>query len=139
MLKSKWNAGGDVPNEQGFSHFPGNTNTLVFKLQEYVENLERTQGVMPQFVNPKYADEARTKFKAPTRLESMMQDYPKLLTAKDSVGFTVYDSWYCFSPVKNNLTDGAACVKRGLPSNSASGAEYDYYNWSNNVLEKLGV
>jgi hypothetical protein len=30
-------------------------------------------------------------------------------------------------------------VKRGLPSNSASGAEYDYYNWSNNVLEKLGV
>ena len=62
-----------------------------------------------------------------------------MLTTKDSVGFTVYDTWYCFSPVKNNLVDAAACMKRGLPPNSASGAEYDYYNWSNNILEKIGV
>jgi UDP-sugar pyrophosphorylase len=42
MLKSKWNDKGDIPNEKGFSHFPGNTNTLLFKLDSYVENLERT-------------------------------------------------------------------------------------------------
>ena len=47
LLKSKWNAGGDIPNDNGFSYFPGNTNTLLFKLEEYVDNLERTQGVMP--------------------------------------------------------------------------------------------
>ena len=53
-------------------------------------NLEISSGVIPEFVNPKYSDETRTKFKAPTRLECMMQDYPKLLTSKNQVGFTSY-------------------------------------------------
>ena len=72
LLRQKWNKDGDVPNHEGYSQFPGNTNTLVFKIPEYVENLTRTGGVIPEFVNPKYADEARTTFKAPTRLECMM-------------------------------------------------------------------
>ena len=138
-MKAKWEKGGDVANEQGFSYFPGNTNTLLFKLPEYVANLELTKGVIPEFVNPKYADEERNKFKAPTRLECMMQDYPKLLSSKGAVGFTSYDTWYCFSPAKNNLVDAAACVKKGLPSYGASQAEYEFYNWTNNVLEKAGV
>lgn len=71
-MKEKWNKNGDVPNEEGYSSFPGNTNTLVFKIEEYVDNLDKTKGVIPEFVNPKYADESRTKFKAPTRLECMM-------------------------------------------------------------------
>lgn len=79
LLREKWNPAGDVPSESGYSMFPGNTNTLLFRIPEYLQNLERTGGVIPEFVNPKYADEARTKFKAPTRLECMMQDYPKLL------------------------------------------------------------
>ena len=37
------------------------------------------QGIIPEFVNPKYADESKTTFKSPTRLECMMQDYAKLL------------------------------------------------------------
>ena len=72
LLRQKWNKDGDVPNDEGYSQFPGNTNTLVFKIPEYVENLTRTGGVIPEFVNPKYADEARNTFKAPTRLECMM-------------------------------------------------------------------
>jgi len=79
LLKSKWNKDGDVPNKDGFSAFPGNTNTLVFKIPEYCSNLEKTGGVIPEFVNPKYADAERSIFKSPTRLECMMQDYPKLL------------------------------------------------------------
>lgn len=46
--------------------------------------------MIPEFVNPKYADETRTLFKSPTRLECMMQDYPKLLSSKGEVGFTSY-------------------------------------------------
>ena len=90
LLREKWNAAGDIPNDKGYSHFPGNTNTLIFKLPEYVANLERTKGVIPEFVNPKYADSERNKFKAPTRLECMMQDYPRLLSSKGAVGFTTY-------------------------------------------------
>lgn len=138
LLKAKWNKDGDVANSKGYSHFPGNTNTLVFKLAEYVANLERTKGVIPEFVNPKYADEARNKFKAPTRLECMMQEYPKLLTAKGAVGFTTYDTWYSFSPVKNNIKDAAVLSGKNMPSFGGAQGEYDFYHWSNKVLAQIG-
>lgn len=140
LLKAKWDKGSDVPNEQGLSYFPGNTNTLIFKIPEYVQTLEKTKGVIPEFVNPKYADESRTVFKAPTRLECMMQDYPKLLTNKGTVGFTTYDAWFCFSPVKNKHEDACKLYERGLSSHGAAQAEWDYYNWTNKVLsEQVGV
>jgi UDP-sugar pyrophosphorylase len=44
---------------------------------------------MPEFVNPKYADKEKTVFKKPTRLECMMQEYPKVLPkggSEDRVG-----------------------------------------------------
>lgn len=73
LLRSKWNPGGDVCSAlHPYSHFPGNTNTLVFHLPEYVANLTKTGGVIPEFINPKYANEERTTFKSPTRLECMM-------------------------------------------------------------------
>ena len=100
-------------------------------------NLERTKGVIPEFVNPKYADEARNKFKAPTRLECMMQDYPKLLSAKGAVGFTTYDTWFSFSPVKNNVKDAAALAAKGMPSFGAAAGEYDFYQWSARLLEQV--
>jgi UDP-sugar pyrophosphorylase len=56
----------------------GNINQLIFRLGPYVSNLEKSHGVMGEFVNPKYADAAKTVFKKPTRLECMMQDYPKV-------------------------------------------------------------
>ena len=62
LLKEKWNPLGDVKNDIGYSHFPGNTNTLVFKIPEYYENLKKTGGVIPEFVNPKYKDDTKTTF-----------------------------------------------------------------------------
>lgn len=138
-MKSKWNENGDISNDQGYSHFPGNINTLVFKIPEYVTNLEKTGGIIPEFVNPKYANSERTIFKAPTRLECMMQDYPKLLSDTSKVGFTSYPTWYCFSPAKNNMKDSITCQSKGLPSFGAAQAEYDFYQWHNNVLKLLNV
>jgi hypothetical protein len=43
---------------------------------------------VPEFVNPKYADVSRTTFKSPTRLECMMQDFPRYFNS-NSVGFTM--------------------------------------------------
>jgi len=140
LLKAKWNPLGDVANDQGYSHFPGNTNTLVFKIPEYCESLRGSGGIIPEFVNPKYGNAERTVFKAPTRLECMMQDYPKLLqSVGNSVGFTMYDTWFCFSPAKNNVNDALACFNRGLPSFGAAQAEFDFYNWTNKMLRLAGV
>ena len=41
-------------------------------IPEYVVTLEKSRGVIPEFVNPKYANAEKTVFKSPTRLECMM-------------------------------------------------------------------
>jgi len=80
----------------GYSPFPGNTNCFCISLSDYVSNLKRTNGIVPEFVNPKYQDETRTKFKKPTRLECMMQDYPMLLPKDAEVTFCVLPRWFSY-------------------------------------------
>jgi len=82
---------------------------------------------MPEFVNPKFADETKTKFKALTRLECIMQDFPKLFGKDAKVGFTRFDRWFCFTAVKNNIKDAAAKAKGKLPPECSSSAESDFY------------
>lgn len=121
---------GDTNNEKtGFSPFPGNINQLLFRIKEYNEVLERTKGVMPDFVNPKYSDAEKTIFKKPTRLECMMQDFPTVLNADEckKVGFTQVAAELCFSPVKNSVADGAALQEKGSPAGSALTGEADQY------------
>ena len=90
----------------------GNINQLVVKLESYVATLQRTQGVMEEFVNPKYADATKTAFKKPTRLECMMQDYAKVLPSGSSnIGFTTSASWIGYSPAKNSISEGVAKLK----------------------------
>jgi UDP-sugar pyrophosphorylase len=79
LLRSSGFPDGDVNDVTGFSPFPGNINQLLFHLQNYSEVLERTKGIMPEFVNPKYKDATKTFFKKPARLECMMQDFPTVL------------------------------------------------------------
>eukprot|EP01065_Artemidia_motanka_P037777 TRINITY_DN4666_c0_g1_i1.p1 TRINITY_DN4666_c0_g1~~TRINITY_DN4666_c0_g1_i1.p1 ORF type:complete len:786 (+),score=257.04 TRINITY_DN4666_c0_g1_i1:60-2360(+) len=129
---------GDVADETGCSPFPGNTNSLVFRLPEYLATLERTQGMMPEFVNPKYKDAAKTEFKKPTRLECMMQDYPHVLGPDAKVGFTTFDRWFGFSPVKNNVADAVAKAADGLDPNCASSGEADVYHMQAERLRAVG-
>ena len=73
LLRATGHPDGDVNDATGFSPFPGNINQLLFRLDAYVKVLERTKGVMPEFVNPKYKDAGKTVLKKPTRVECMMQ------------------------------------------------------------------
>ena len=67
----------DVPNDKNlFYNFPGNLNVIVFKLKPYLNIIEEMKGLVPEFVNPKYEDKTRTKFKHPTRLNYLMKDIP---------------------------------------------------------------
>ena len=59
---------------------------LIVALPPYLEALEASAGIVPEFVNPKYSDASRTSFKSPTRLECMMQDYAWLLPHGAKVG-----------------------------------------------------
>jgi len=111
----------------------------VFKIPEYCENLDKTGGVIPEFVNPKYANAEKTVFKSPTRLECMMQDYPKLLSSSGEVGYTMYETWYCFSPAKSNIEAAATNFAKGMPTYGAAEAEYNFYEWTNRMLSIAGV
>jgi len=127
------------PQTAEFSPFPGNTNTLLFKLDDYVEALNQTGGHMPEFVNPKYADSTKTKFKSPTRLECMMQDFGKMFPRSKKVGFTQYERWLCFSAVKNNIEEAAAKSSQGMHPWSAGSGECDYYFCNNMLLRLAGA
>lgn len=140
LLRAAPGGQGDVADASGYSPYPGNINVLVFGLPTYVKTLEATGGAVPEFINPKYTDERRQSFKTPTRLECMMQDFPRLLT-NGRVGFTLFERSVCFSPAKNSLADAAARQSKQppLPAESASTAEADVYAFHRRVLELSGA
>jgi UDP-sugar pyrophosphorylase len=131
---------GDVNDvTTGLSPYPGNINTLLFRLDPYLRTIRRTGGIMGEFVNPKYADEQKLKFKKPTRLECMMQDYPKVLPPGARVGFTSAPAWLVYSPCKNNTADAAASVAAGVPAGCALTAESDQLHVHAELLSLLGA
>ena len=138
LLREKYNKEGDVANKDGISDFPGNINVIVFKLDTYIKALEETKGLIPEFVNPKYTDETRTKFKSPTRLECLMQDLPKLLKSGENVGFTSYERWFCFSACKNNLKDACNKLKKNQTPESAFSVEQDVFIFNRKIMELIG-
>lgn len=138
LLKST-PTGGDVADKSGFSPYPGNINVLLMELSSYQAALARTGGVMPEFVNPKYADPEKMKFKKPTRLECMMQEFPRLLGPSDKAGFTQMDRFMCFTCVKNSFDEAIAKVKAGQPADTALSCEADVYNSNVKLLQLAGV
>lgn len=130
---------GDVDGPDGYSPYPGNTNELIFSLSDYAAELRRTQGQVPEFINPKYTDDTRTKFKCPTRLECMMQDYPKGLDSTASVGFTRYPLDFGYFPCKNDIQTAARLSAGGSPPHGAASAEAAVYRAYCSMLALSGV
>jgi len=139
LLRETVNPAGDVAEPNGFSRFPGNINLLVVRLVPYLRVLESSGGVIAEFVNPKFANASRTKFKKPARLETLMQDLPKSFVSSEKVGVTIFDRVWCFSACKNNLVDAAAKVVKNGPAESASSAENDFYLAGRMKLRAAGM
>ncbi|KAG2665872.1 hypothetical protein I3843_15G026000 [Carya illinoinensis] len=138
LLRATGHDDGDVNDETGYSPFPGNINQLILELDPYIEELTKTGGAIKEFVNPKYKDASKTSFKSSTRLECMMQDYPKTLPPTARVGFTVLDAWLAYAPVKNNPED-AAKVPKGNPYHSATSGEMAIYRANSLILKTAGA
>lgn len=123
----------------------GNANNIVIEMGAYERTLRgEDQGVVIEFVNPKYKDDSRTEFKKPTRLECMMQDIPKLfqkeMGSEAKIGFTMFDRWFTFSPAKNSLEAGVEDVsKGGKAPGTMSSAESDKYVQNQRKLKMAGV
>eukprot|EP00811_Abedinium_folium_P037301 NODE_9929_length_1390_cov_3.560570.p1 GENE.NODE_9929_length_1390_cov_3.560570~~NODE_9929_length_1390_cov_3.560570.p1 ORF type:complete len:303 (-),score=57.83 NODE_9929_length_1390_cov_3.560570:245-1153(-) len=98
------------------------------------ECLEATGGIVPEFVNPKWADSTKTKFKSATRLECMMQDFPRLCSPEDAIGFTLFARELCFTCVKNNIIDAA----KKNPPDCALSAEAAIYDCNARLLAAAG-
>ena len=94
---------------------------------------------MPEFVNPKYADDTKTVFKSPARLECMMQDYPLLLNDFSKVSFTQFDRLFSFSATKNSIEAAVNAVAYGIPPWTAGSNEVDFYRCNQTLLELGGA
>ena len=139
LLRSTVNPNGDVADDTGFSPYPGNINVLLFNIPTYASVLEETGGAIPEFVNPKYKEGSRTEFKKPTRLECMMQEFPKLFKPEHQVGFTQMERWMSFSAVKNNPKDALAKFNKTGFAESACAGEADFYRTNRKLLNSFGV
>ena len=137
LFKEKYNGIGDIPNKDGFCDFPGNLNVLVFDLKPYLNVLSETKGLVPEFVNPKYVDETRKKFKAPTRLETLMQDVPKLVKNNETVGNTYFDRWFCFSACKNNIHDACERLRKKESGESAFTVEREIFKYNEIIMKDI--
>ena len=76
-----------------------------------------------------------TEYLQPTRLESMMQDYPKLMRVyRESLKITnshliiTYPREIAWSPVKNSLSRGRELEKKTGHAESAASGEHDLLN-----------
>mmetsp|Transcript_16288 Transcript_16288/g.23203 ORF Transcript_16288/g.23203 Transcript_16288/m.23203 type:complete len:764 (-) Transcript_16288:134-2425(-) len=146
LLRTQGDCKGDVPDPNtGYSPFPGNANNLVIEMESYAKTLSgEDEGVVVEFVNPKYKDDTRTDFKKPTRLECMMQDIPKLfqkeMGQEANIGFTTFDRWFTFSPAKNSLESGIEAVQKGSTApGTMSSAESDKYIQNQRKLKHAGM
>jgi UDP-sugar pyrophosphorylase len=146
LLKEQGDCKGDVADPKtGFSPYPGNANNIVISLDAYAKTLRgEDQGVVVEFVNPKYKDATRTDFKKATRLECMMQDIPKLfqkeMGSNVNIGFTMFDRWFTFSPAKNSLESGIEAVAAGsIAPGTMSSAESDKYIQNQRKLKHAGM
>mmetsp|Transcript_22501 Transcript_22501/g.31562 ORF Transcript_22501/g.31562 Transcript_22501/m.31562 type:complete len:709 (-) Transcript_22501:250-2376(-) len=145
LLSTQGDCKGDVADETGYSPYPGNANNLVIEMGAYAKTLRgEDQGVVLEFVNPKYKDDTRTDFKKPTRLECMMQDIPKLfqkeMGSAANIGFTTFDRWFTFSPAKNSLESGIEAVAGGNTApGTMSSAESDKYIQNQRKLKFAGM
>ena len=137
LFKEKYNGKGDIPNKEGFCDFPGNLNVLVFKLGPYLNIIEESKGLVPEFVNPKYVDDTRRKFKAPTRLETLMQDVPKLIKNNGTEGYTYFNRWFCFSACKNNLHDACERLKKGESAECAFSVERELFLYNEKIMKEV--
>ena len=127
--------GGDVAGPSGDSPYPGNCNILLFDLPKYTDAIVRSHGVVPEFVNPKYTDEKKAAFKAPTRLECLMQDFALLLGEDAPVGFCLMPRWLTFSVVKNSVLEAAGKQRGGQPLDCALSGECEFFDANCRVLE----
>ena len=119
--------------------YPGNINLLCIRLENYVNVLKESGGVVQEFVNPKYKDATRTSFLSPVRLECMMQDLPKLMNQKMNVGDCSLPRWLCFSAAKNNVENALIQEEKTGYGESMFSMEEDYYKLFRKVLRRSSI
>ena len=138
-LLKEVNGFADEANENGNSSYPGNINVLCVSISSYQKTLKQTQGVIPEFINPKYTDSTKLFFQSPARLECMMQDLPKIMNQKMNIGYCSLPRWLCFSAAKNNERNASLQAKKTGYGESMYSMEEDFYKLFRKVLRESGI
>lgn len=125
-----------INEETGFSMFPGNTNIMIIKLDEYIEVLKQTGGQVPEFIGPKFK-EGTNEMIAPARLESLVAEYPYLLKNGEKVGVINLDRLMIFTCAKNSIQNGIDKRVKNLPMDTLASCEFEWYYANCLILKKV--
>ena len=108
-------------------------------MSTYLQALGTTKGLVPEFVNPKYATRARATLLAPARLECLMQDLAWSLPPSAAVGLVHYPAAFGYFPCKNDIATAARLSAEGVPPYAAATAEMALYNAAAALLRSFGA
>ena len=62
QIDSVLNAHPEPKDHTGHSVYPGNINSLIFNIPDYIQTLAKTKGQITEFINPKYKNKEKTEF-----------------------------------------------------------------------------
>merc|ERR1719414_1967065 len=68
-----------------------------------------------------------------------MQDFPKEVPSDAKIGFTMFETWCSYSPVKNDPAEGLKKFKSGNHPQCATTGELDLFAANCRVLRAAGV
>lgn len=122
----------------GYSLLPGNINLIIVSLKTYADNLEATGGIVSEFINPKVNEDGHT-LKSPTRMETLISEYPYLLPDSKRIGAIQCQKLMCFSCAKNEVSLGLQKQASKMSLETCAACQFEYYDSNRLLLEKLGV
>lgn len=125
-------------DQEGYSKLPGNINFIIISLETYATNLARHGGFVPEFINPKLEADGVT-LKGPTRLETLISEYPYLLENSNRVGAISIEKLMAFSCAKNEFELARQRQAKNLTIETCGSCQFEYYDHNRILLEKLGA
>lgn len=125
-------------DSEGYSLLPGNINLIIISLETYADHLEITGGVVSEFINPKVMEDGHT-LKSPTRMETLISEYPYLLPNSQRVGAIQCPKFMCFTCAKNEISLGLQRQEKNLSLETCASCQFEFYESNRLLLEKLGV
>ena len=103
------------------------------------QTFSHTRALAPPPTRAHTRTQHRAPHQPPPSHRARSQDFPKLLSPDVAVGFTSFERWFSFSPVKNSIDEAIAADQKGVFAASPGAGEAAVYDANARLLRLAGA